>query len=105
MNVIMDTGPWVAMVDRSESMHMECVQWLEQFEGDIFSTEAVLTEVLYLLNFSLAAQFAAMDFRINRRSSNSPCQYHKPCNRKEPHGKICGPSHGFCRCHNRCSCS
>ena len=62
MNVLMDTGPWVAMVDRSESRHMECVKWLEQFEGAIFSTEAVLTEVLYLLNFSSAAQFAAMDF-------------------------------------------
>ena len=62
MNVLMDTGPWVALVDRSESLHVECIKWLEQFRGSIFSTEAVLTEVLYLLNFSSAAQFAALDF-------------------------------------------
>ena len=62
MCVIMDTGPWVALVDRSESRHGECVEWLKQFEGEIFTSEAVLTEVLYLLNFSSKAQSAAFDF-------------------------------------------
>jgi hypothetical protein len=62
MKVLMDTGPWVALIDRSESRHEECAKWLEQFKGEIFSTEAVLTEVLYLLNFSLVAQKAALDF-------------------------------------------
>ena len=62
MCVIMDTGPWVALVDRSESRHGECVEWLKQFEGEIFTSEAVLTEVLYLLNFSSKAQSAALDF-------------------------------------------
>ena len=62
MRVIMDTGPWVALVDRSESRHGECVEWLQQFEGEIFTSEAVLTEVLYLLNFSSKAQSAAFDF-------------------------------------------
>jgi len=62
MRVIMDTGPWVALVDRSESRHGECVEWLKQFEGEIFTSEAVLTEVLYLLNFSSKAQSAALDF-------------------------------------------
>ncbi len=37
------------------------MEWLKRFEGEIFSSEAVLTEV-YLLNFSSAAQFAAPDF-------------------------------------------
>jgi predicted nucleic acid-binding protein len=58
----MDTGPWVALIDRSESRHHKCVEWLSQFEGEIFSTESVLTEVLYLLNFSWSAQSAALDF-------------------------------------------
>lgn len=62
MHVLMDTGPWVALVDRSESRHRECVEWLKRFEGEIFSSEAVLTEVLCLLNFSSAAQSAALDF-------------------------------------------
>ena len=59
---ILDTGPWVALIDRSESRHTECVQWLKNFSGRLYSTEAVLTEVLYFLNFSITAQCAALDF-------------------------------------------
>jgi predicted nucleic acid-binding protein len=62
MNVILDTGPWVALIDRSESTHPDCVQWLKGFSGNLYSTEAVLTEVVYLLNFSIIAQIAAIDF-------------------------------------------
>ena len=62
MRVVMDTGPWVALLDRNESKHGDCVNWFRGFEGEIFSSEAVLTEVLYLLNFSPKAQAAAIDF-------------------------------------------
>ncbi len=62
MNAILDTGPWVALIDRSESNHSKCVQWFKDFSGRLYSTEAVLTEVLYLLNFSITAQKAAFDF-------------------------------------------
>ena len=62
MNAILDTGPWVALIDRSESQHSICVQWLKNYSGKLYSTEAVLTEVLYLLNFSVKAQSAAIDF-------------------------------------------
>ncbi|MGD8770615.1 MAG: PIN domain-containing protein [Desulfobacterales bacterium] len=62
MNAILDTGPWVALIDRSESKHDICVQWLKNYSGKLYSTEAVLTEVLYLLNFSVKAQTSAIDF-------------------------------------------
>jgi len=62
MNAILDTGPWVALIDRSESMHERCVRWFRDYSGKLYSTEAVLTEVLYLLNFSVKAQTAAIDF-------------------------------------------
>ena len=62
MKAILDTGPWVALIDRSESRHTHCVEWLKNFSGSLYSTEAVLTEVLYLLNFSIIAQGAALDF-------------------------------------------
>lgn len=62
MNAILDTGPWVALIDRSESKHSICVQWLKNYSGRLYSTEAVLTEVLYLLSFSVKAQSAAIDF-------------------------------------------
>jgi len=62
MKAILDTGPWVALIDRSESKHATCVNWLKDFSGRLYSSEAVLTEVLYLLNFSTIAQCAAIDF-------------------------------------------
>ena len=62
MNAILDTGPWVALIDRSESKHDACMRWLRGYRGKLYSTEAVLTEVLYLLNFSSKAQAAAIDF-------------------------------------------
>ena len=62
MLAILDTGPWVALIDRSESNHKKCVQWLKNFSGRLYSTEAVLTEVLYILNFSIKAQCSALDF-------------------------------------------
>jgi predicted nucleic acid-binding protein len=65
MIAILDTGPWVALIDRSESRHTECVNWLKNFSGRLYSTEAVLTEVLYILNFSITAQCAALDFVLN----------------------------------------
>jgi len=65
MQILMDTGPWVALLDRSEDRHHECVEWFSQFKGEIFTTEAILTEVLYLLNFSSTAQSAALDFVIS----------------------------------------
>ena len=64
MKAIMDTGPWVALIDKSESAHEKCLQWFKDFEGEIYSSEAVLTEVLFLLNFSIKAQKAAIDFII-----------------------------------------
>lgn len=59
MNAILDTGPWVALIDRSESKHDACMEWLRGYRGKLYSTEAVLTEVLYLLNFSSKAQTAS----------------------------------------------
>ncbi len=64
MKALIDTGVWVALIDRSEAFHKTCVQWFKEYRGRLFSTEAVLTEVLYLLDFSIKAQSAAIDFII-----------------------------------------
>ena len=62
MNALLDTGPWVALIDASEASHGACVEWFGAFSGKLYSTEPVLTEVLYLLNFSLKARQAAMNY-------------------------------------------
>lgn len=75
MNAILDTGPWVALIDRSESMHTRCVQWFKDYSGKLYSTEAVLTEVLYLLNFSVKAQTAVIDFVLKSVIELIPASY------------------------------
>jgi len=76
MKALLDTGPWIALIDRSEAAHDTCVKWYASFSGELFSTEAVLTEVLYLLNFSLKAQQAALDFVIRGFVTLVPSDIH-----------------------------
>jgi len=76
VQALLDTGPWVALIDRSESKHTLCLQWFESFTGSIYSTEAVLTEVLYLLNFSMQAQQAALDFVLREIVTLVPTDTH-----------------------------
>jgi uncharacterized protein len=76
MKALLDTGPWIALIDRSEAAHNTCVQWFASFSGELFSTEAVLTEVLYLLNFSFKAQQAVLDFVIRGVVTLVPSDIH-----------------------------
>jgi predicted nucleic acid-binding protein len=59
---LLDTGPWLACIDRGDSKHAECLAWLTKNTGTFVSTLAVLTEVLYLLNHSIKAQQACFDW-------------------------------------------
>lgn len=47
--LLFDTGAFVALIDRSETRRRECLAVLERWEGPMLTTEAVLTETLYLL--------------------------------------------------------
>jgi predicted nucleic acid-binding protein len=60
--LVLDTGAFVALVDRSERRHSDCVVALEHWTGPIVTTEAVLTETLYLIGPSWDAQAACIDF-------------------------------------------
>jgi uncharacterized protein len=76
MKALLDIGPWIALIDRSEAAHATCVKWFASFSGKLFSTEAVLTEALYLLSFSLKAQLAALDFVIRGVVTLVPSNIH-----------------------------
>ncbi len=60
--LLLDTGAFVALVDRSEERHADCVGALEQWSGPIVTTEAVLTETLYLVGSSWEAQRVCLEF-------------------------------------------
>lgn len=59
--VLLDTGPFVALLDRSDGAHERCVRAFELFESPLLTTEAVLTETLHLLR-KPRAQDAALAF-------------------------------------------
>ncbi len=60
--LLLDTGAFVALVDRSEKLHDDCVAALESWTGPIVTTEAVLTETLYLVGPQWRAQKICLEF-------------------------------------------
>lgn len=64
MNLLLDTGPVVALLDKSEKHHSQCLEFFKKFKGRIFSTEPVLTECLYLLGENFENQDKCLSFFI-----------------------------------------
>jgi hypothetical protein len=60
--LLLDTGAFVALVDRDEKTHEDCVAALEGWTGPIVTTEAVLTETLYLVGPQWRAQKTSLEF-------------------------------------------
>ena len=63
-NLLLDTGAFVALVDRSERRHADCVAVLEDWSGGIVTTEAVVTETLYLVGPRWQAQKQCLAFLL-----------------------------------------
>lgn len=62
VELLLDTGAFVALVDRSEKRHDDCVAALDVWTGPIVTTEAVLTETLYLVGPQWRAQRVCLEF-------------------------------------------
>ena len=60
--LLLDTGAFVALVDRSERRHAECVAALDAWRGAVVTTEAVLTATLYLLGPQWSSQKVCLEF-------------------------------------------
>src|SRR3990170_2578507 len=58
----LDTGAFVALLDKSELNHNRCVEFFSIYRGEVYTTEPVLTESLYLLGPSIKAEKACIDF-------------------------------------------
>jgi uncharacterized protein len=60
--LLLDTGPWVALLNRNDTHHNWAVQQFKTFPGPFYTCEAVIAETCFLLargNFdpALALQF------------------------------------------------
>jgi uncharacterized protein len=62
--LLLDTGAFVALVDRDEKRHDDCVAALETWTGAVVTTEAVLTETLYLVGPNWRAQKTCLAFML-----------------------------------------
>jgi predicted nucleic acid-binding protein len=60
VSALLDTGPVVALINRADAHHLRAAEFFKRFRGRLWSTEAVLTEVAYVLAPSLAHQTAAL---------------------------------------------
>jgi uncharacterized protein len=61
-NILLDTGAFVALLDKSEKNHERCVTFFKEYKGKVLTTEPVLTEAVYLLGPSIKAQKACIEF-------------------------------------------
>lgn len=48
--LLLDTGPLVALLDASERRHVDCATTFSAWRGAVVTTEAVVTEAAYLLS-------------------------------------------------------
>ncbi len=53
---VIDTGPIVALFDRSDKHHQRVKSFLKNYSGKLFTSPAVVTEVTHLLDFNVEAQ-------------------------------------------------
>lgn len=56
---LVDAGPLIALFDRSDDYHERMLKFMRRFEGRLFTSWAVITEVLHMLDFNTNVQ---MDF-------------------------------------------
>jgi uncharacterized protein len=63
--LLMDTGALVSLLDRSQPRHRDCTRFLEEWQGTIVSTEAVLTEATHLLGRVKGGRMACLDFFLS----------------------------------------
>ncbi|HET9217988.1 MAG TPA: PIN domain-containing protein [Terriglobia bacterium] len=60
--LLLDTGALVALLDRSQSVHHACVDFYAMWRGAVVTTEAVLTESIYLLSDIPRGASSCIDF-------------------------------------------
>jgi len=55
-NIIVDSGPLIALFDYDDKYHNKVVNFLKTYDGNLLTTWAVITEVSHMLAFNLKVQ-------------------------------------------------
>lgn len=55
-NIVVDSGPLIALFDKSDRHHLQAKQFIQQLTGRLHTNIAVITEVVHMLDFSPQAQ-------------------------------------------------
>lgn len=76
--ILLDTGFIVALLDRSERYHAECVAALEEHGGPLVTCEAVIAESCYLLRNVAGAADAVLE-NVERRVFQLPSRLDETC--------------------------
>ena len=53
---IIDSGPIIALFDKSDKYHHKVLDFLKSFKGELITSWAVITEVSHMLDFNLNVQ-------------------------------------------------
>ncbi len=60
--VLIDSGPLIALFDRSDRYHEKILNFLRSFKGELVSSWPVLTEVSHMLDFNLQVQLDFLEW-------------------------------------------
>jgi predicted nucleic acid-binding protein len=60
--VLVDSGPLIALFDRSDAYHQRIISFIRDLSCRLVSTLAVLTEVSHMLDFSVNAQIDFLEW-------------------------------------------
>jgi predicted nucleic acid-binding protein len=53
---LIDAGPLIALFDKDDRYHHPVKEFLKSYSGRLYTSWAVITEVLYMLDFDIRAQ-------------------------------------------------
>ncbi len=53
---LIDSGPLIALFDKSDSYHLKILNFLKNYKGKLVTSVAVVTEVSHILDFNLQVQ-------------------------------------------------
>ena len=61
-STLIDAGPIIALFNRKDKYHKKIIDFLKRYKGRLITTWPVVTEVTHMLDFSVDAQIAFLEW-------------------------------------------